>query len=1456
METCAGPSWALAPHGFRFHYRNTKLYTCLLVFLNFTNFTFAADATVHPRDWHRIHGFRSAKAKRDTTECDHDTDDMCFNTIDMEHERHEHQIAIGIAQDLFYELNEENWEIARPYDLLLGWSQDPNNYERFHSEKKLRPDLTIISYLPESLIGWKGMHCDVKYEDGCRNMPTQDYILAHLPLERHRARQLKFSLIAIQVSSVGEVLSDAAISVGEAMPLEAAEAAEAGFPAAVEAQEAALVNEMTNIATGSDSWAANPFSQVGKVLGEGSKIQRLTNSIADSVLELTTDSAAQLAEPATALDGTAVDTTQAAEELAQDIIDTVEAELDPTTLTPPGSEWDDISATTSSDLESIPELLDFEELADLPLDSPQRIALESRFYQQVAATLLQVRRGTLNGVDLVEAVGINTLSEMLNSFFFDHLASMARIIDTLRGLHLTELPTENEPQIPNVDGAWDTHDEDRPPHPDEHAPHQGSSPNHPEVPSHTFEEDPGNTHQEHSPRHPDEQNVPEPRIHPYSSNFAVHPDVFRVHPSRDRFENQVRRMARNLYGSERYANEVFVWHGREFYMDYWICYDIRNILGESGPLYKLGAHERTEAEGPFSESTIRFFFRTILASRLHDANRTLCIGCSLEFLAFRPRRSYQKLDTKRLPGENLPALPEEVGHSEPSRLQILLFRLWMKIGRVLRLPIPEKPLPDFQPERPTRPNPPKRPKPPNYLKETRPPFVPPFRDQYGRLPKHLDIDVRRRAETLQEYIRSSPSIRLWSIGGIFREGQYGPDTQLSATGFVNSPSEKLSWQQLGQSQYKAHTRATNTSLPNRLHLGSSLKGGELSAGLLTKMALKHEQVVGVFARMESFALEDLMQAPADETSLYHQVQINSTSFFVTDAAQAVADQIQSGDHGLTGDQVVRSTMEFLLVARHDSQELSKKSDGSPDYLGSRIARRLRHVDGTPMGSLEARRFFIQHSSTINYHRKKLKEDESFFEDTHVELPQATSMRTNFLVVPGPGETSWLNILGGVDLLRKEYFRNEIKTTGECSIDEYTGDHTKNLKNCHGFLNDAVDPVVRKLGYSIREMENEQDWEPHGTAPFVYYLTEQFFSYKTIKRTTHLWSQHRSIEEKMFGRLKNSLVAKAWADESCFVKCSPKSPHGHHKREELFSLEDDVCRAVCHDKTEQRAEGLYGLDHVKNLGAESPPWNLNKSNILKVSHAAYMEHGAGAMLPGSVNLNPFDVVYENIAPPLPVCRSELSTVSGSNVYHKGSATYPCSCGDKYGNETLAFMQAAPSGWRGQGNKQENRILETCLKDKRLKSLAQSAPAAYLSNMCQIVYGAVSPSGVGSYMELKNKGHYKENRNMCTYVMNFVEDNKHKGDRYLDDGVCKIWYSQAVDRHRNFDISAGLIVLFWWSAFLTDKHKVDFSDINHELNHGACKGYKDWWKHSCKKGKNWESPECGMPCPGYGYGKCLT
>ncbi|OAG02969.1 uncharacterized protein CC84DRAFT_938835 [Paraphaeosphaeria sporulosa] len=205
-----------------------------------------------------------------------------------------------------------------------------------------------------------------------------------------------------------------------------------------------------------------------------------------------------------------------------------------------------------------------------------------------------------------------------------------------------------------------------------------------------------------------------------------------------------------------------------------------------------------------------------------------------------------------------------------------------------------------------------------------------------------------------------------------------------------------------------------------------------------------------------------------------------------------------------------------------------------------------------MDGQETRRFLSQYSSTIGSYRQRLKEDLKYFKHTQMKLPPKTSSRPDFLVVPGPGEPSWLNILGGVDLVGvrstesydrgatkiqiraknplvphasrngrrrngesdrhmahslivrqlaamkgmnharflnilhwgrnrftplrimkggdihgvsppKYYFRNEFSSANECSIDNDTGDQTKSLSNCHEFLDDDVDPVLRKIG---------------------------------------------------------------------------------------------------------------------------------------------------------------------------------------------------------------------------------------------------------------------------------------------------------------------------------------------------------------------------------------------------------
>jgi hypothetical protein len=41
-----------------------------------------------------------------------------------------------------------------------------------------------------------------------------------------------------------------------------------------------------------------------------------------------------------------------------------------------------------------------------------------------------------------------------------------------------------------------------------------------------------------------------------------------------------------------------------------------------------------------------------------------------------------------------------------------------------------------------------------------------------------------------------------------------------------------------------------------------------------------------------------------------------------------------------------------------------------------------------------------------------------------------------------------------------------------------------------------------------------------------------------------------------------------------------------------------------------------------------------------------------------------------------------------------------------------------------------MTKQCIKDRHMKALAKSSPAAYLVNMCNLVYEAIAPLGSGS------------------------------------------------------------------------------------------------------------------------------
>lgn len=260
----------------------------------------------------------------------------------------------------------------------------------------------------------------------------------------------------------------------------------------------------------------------------------------------------------------------------------------------------------------------------------------------------------------------------------------------------------------------------------------------------------------------------------------------------------------------------------------------------------------------------------------------------------------------------------------------------------------------------------------------------------------------------------------------------------------------------------------------------------------------------------------------------------------------------------------------------------------------------------------------------------------------------------------------------------------------------------------------------------------------------------------------------------------------------------------------------LSRAGCYEVVEAELKGLYGLDPSKSLAAEKAPWSLNETEIVTQSWRAYTEDSREGWLPGSFNLNPFGDNFRDHSPILPTCYSDYQDVSK----HDWKNNMPCTCGNKYGNESERFWQAAT--WATDRADYEELMLASCFLEHSMKSMALHNPAAYLVNMCQVLYYAIAPSG--SSMSKTNQGHYRKNKSMCSRVLYFYEDNKDRDDAFLDENICKIWVGNMEDKHRN--------LLHY-----------DWSHVNSQLRKGGCRPYKKWWSHECKKGKNIH--RCGYP-----------
>jgi hypothetical protein len=400
-------------------------------------------------------------------------------------------------------------------------------------------------------------------------------------------------------------------------------------------------------------------------------------------------------------------------------------------------------------------------------------------------------------------------------------------------------------------------------------------------------------------------------------------------------------------------------------------------------------------------------------------------------------------------------------------------------------------------------------------------------------------------------------------------------------------------------------------------------------------------------------------------------------------------------------------------------------------------------------------------------------------------------------------------------LNEQLFRNDIKHES-CGTDNYTGDTAQNKAACERMLEDVVRQVKERITKTITESQFSttagKDRKRQVSNPLlaaVQPVVQRYSTYSQFHAFDSYAKDPPLLEKSLKESLKNSLISKAYADQGCYLRCVDPVPDPFMTG--VYNFGTTGCQVGCYDPTEGIFEHLYGLDRSKSLEAESPPWNLTEDRIVKASYEAYSHRNPLGFLAGAFSLNPYEKTLKDDTPLLPVCESNHIRVDGS---------WPCSCGDMYGNETELFLSA--TDWSGRHKKYEYAIIGECID--QLHHLADRNPAAFMINTCNVVYKGVARPGTGSHQELRNKGHYKENYEACKIYWRFYDDHKGGSDDMLNRDMCKLWSKYSKDWDRGVDHD--------------DK---DMSYVNDVLEDRGCNRWKDFWKHDCDKGRR----RCDFP-----------
>lgn len=289
---------------------------------------------------------------------------------------------------------------------------------------------------------------------------------------------------------------------------------------------------------------------------------------------------------------------------------------------------------------------------------------------------------------------------------------------------------------------------------------------------------------------------------------------------------------------------------------------------------------------------------------------------------------------------------------------------------------------------------------------------------------------------------------------------------------------------------------------------------------------------------------------------------------------------------------------------------------------------------------------------------------------------------------------------------------------------------RNKQNCYEFLNTTSEQINKRIAQSI-------DFADSPLLDFSKAIVKRYSSYTIFHGADVLPLNKEKLTAQLRSNLKNSLVSKAYSDEGCYVQCYDRGTSFTGPRS--IHMGNIVCTSGCFDPILGGFEELYGFNDGV---AERGPWDLNQTEITRVSWQAYKSGNLEGYLPGTMDLNPYKDHIKDHSPILPVCYSDIKDVWVDSIPRSGLL---CSCGDKYGNETDRML--ASVDWRSKTKKYEYQDLNVCLD--RLAPQVLTNPGAYLiskcthtnsaqiytylflADMCNVFYKQLVPPGSGSH-----------------------------------------------------------------------------------------------------------------------------